>query len=327
MAAPLTLTTWLQGLPITWLVSDTNGRADAAAQGAVYDAQVDLLKQAVEARFPDNAPDDALPHQGGDRKLIQGFTESDDTFRIRLKDPWGEWGLAGTWVELLYQLYFTLGFEAGTAYIVQQNGLAYSLTANPTAGVDPTPLVNIDLLGLNYSITPPTGVPWWTFDTRNDLCSRFAIIVGPGAMPPSLQPRCRATFAGTSQAVATWTWPWDITNYGLISGPPVTTGAIPLISVDASLNTFTDITVNASAAFTGTVDFVGYRPGGNAMVGPSESTQNLVKQLANTWKPAKAKYMGTYALVTGNAWGWPSTLAWGAAGLKWGDSLVQYFAP
>jgi len=331
VAEQQTIAQWLQSLPISWLFNREHGYAAASAEGALYDGQVTLLKEAVKARMPGLAPADALPQIGGDRKLYQGYTESDDTFRTRLQYAYEQWALAGTWVELLYQLYFTLGFEAGSAYIVQQNGLAYTLSANPEPDEDPTPLLVISELGLSYGVTNPDPIPWWTFDYRDDLCSRFAIVLGPGALPPSIQPRARATFDGTSSSVvANWTWGWDITDYAVLVSPAVTTdGTAPVVVVDSTANTETTVTVNASAPFTGYVDVLGFVSGTNPFASPSASTQNMIRQLANTWRPAKATFMGTWAMINGNQWGWPisPTKKWGDPGLKWGASSHAYFGP
>ncbi len=153
MAAPTSITAWLQSLPIVWLTGNTNGAADAAAQGSVYDGQVDLIKSAVEARFPDTTPSDGLPYVGDNFGLIQGKQESDTTFRTRCKAAWDQWALAGTWAELLFQLYFTCGLTAQSAFIVQQNGLIYSLASNPGPTDDPTSLLVIDGAGGNPSIS------------------------------------------------------------------------------------------------------------------------------------------------------------------------------
>lgn len=187
---PSNFVEWWASLPIPWLVSGANGQNEALSNGTVMDGQVDLLKQAVKARMPDYAPADALPHIGGDRLLFQGATESNASFIARLKAAWDDWARAGTQLELLAQLYW-IGFPG--AVIVQQNGLAYSLSGAPTAGVDPTALLtitNLSTLGtalppypvysasnpLGYTKTIPSGSQWWTFDNKTDFCSRFAIL-------------------------------------------------------------------------------------------------------------------------------------------------------
>lgn len=180
MALPSNLSDWLKSLPIPWLVSRDNGVNDCNAQGAVYDDQVEQLREAVKARMPLSCPADALPAIGSDRQLIQGALESEDDFRARCKAVWEQWELAGTWAELLFQLCFTCGFDAASTYIVQQNGLVYNLSADPGPTTDPTTLLEVNELGLNYNIADGAGYPWWTFDNRDDLCARFAIIIDNG---------------------------------------------------------------------------------------------------------------------------------------------------
>lgn len=325
---PRTVTAWLQNLPITWLVGNENGRADSAAQGAVYDDQVDRVKQAVKARFPDHAPADGLANVGNDRKLIQGYAETDDEFRIRCKNAWEQWELAGTWAELLFQLYWSCGLTATSTAIVQQNGYSFNLVSNPAIDEDPTTLLAVTPLGENYNITYPDPVPWWTFDDRDDLCSRFAIVVW-GQIPGTIMVTARATFDGTSnRATATWSGPWDGSNYNVMVAPAVTTdGSIPVVSADGPSKTSTTVDVVASAPFTGYVDLLGWLPGGNPFAGPSESTQNIIRSVVNTWRPAKAKFMGVYVLVSGCLWGWPVGTTWGQGGLKWGNCVSAFIEP
>lgn len=237
MAIPTSITEWLQNLPIVWLTGNANGAADAAAQGSVYDGQVDLIKQAVEARFPDTTPADGMPYVGDNFGLIQGISENDAEFRIRCRTAWDQWALSGTWVELLYQLYFTCGIGGSNTYIVQQNGLAYSLSGTPTAGQSPILLLSISLLDLNYSVGDFSGVPWWTFDNNDDLCARFAVVMLTSDLPT-----------------------------------------------------------------------------------PTASSESILNVIVNRWKPAKAKYMGLFALTTGLLWGYPIGSQWGGGGLTWGGT-------
>lgn len=186
MSTPKDWVTWYRTLPIPWLVGGDNGQAEGGTWPSVLDGQVTLLKEATKARFPDYAPSDALPHIGGDRVLLQGPTEADDDFGLRIKAAWDDWSRAGNWPELLSMIYWGefSGFDQVVA--VQQNGLAMSLSAAPTAGEDPTALLTIDELGLlgtpltpcpGYTKVIPAGNPWWTFDSKTDFCSRFALLI------------------------------------------------------------------------------------------------------------------------------------------------------
>lgn len=326
---PNTLSAWLRGLPIPWLVSNPVGAADATAQGTLYDGQVSLAKQAVLARFPDYAPSDALPYIGKDRKLIQGYAESDANFRVRLRTAWDQWALAGTWAELLFQLYWSCGFDTASTWIVQQNGYAYSLSADPSPTTDPTTLLTITpLMDAGYPVHSPP-VPWWYFDNRLDLCSRFAIVIGvPGVLPGTFQITARATFDGTSdRETAVWSGPFDNAGYSYTVGVPVTTdGSAPIVSADATSATGTTIAINASAAFTGYVDLLGWS-GADPFISPSQQTLNVLRSVVTTWKPAKATYMGLYAAAAGPIWGWPLTSTWGAAGVTWGQNVYEFYGP
>ncbi len=189
MSAPTTITEWLRSLKIPWLVGGENGSADVGAYGGVLDAQVALIKEAVKARMPTEAPSDALQHIGNDRGLIQGgqysgYPESDEDFAERLRLAWdNSWPYAGTPLGIFKQLWDTLQYDY--PIIIQQNGLIYTWDTT-TVTVDtaaeliadatpyPTPL---------YTKTIPAGEPWWRFDDKTDFCSRFMVLFwngGPG---------------------------------------------------------------------------------------------------------------------------------------------------
>lgn len=53
----------------------------------------------------------------------------------------------------------------------------------------------------------------------------------------------------------------------------------------------------------------------------------ILNQLVALWKPAKARFMGTWVIASGVAWGWPVGLKWGAVGLKWGAATGNRFIP
>lgn len=187
MTPPTNMVEWLLQLPIPWLVGGANGQANATALGTVIDAQISLIREAVKARMPQHAPDDALPFIGNDRGLILGLTEAEGDFAIRLYNAWNTWSLAGTAAVLLNNLY-PISNEIGFA-LIQQNGLVYTLTGPPTpddllANVEVNelaPLASELLPDPPATKTIPAGTPWWTFDNNTDLCSRFAIVVADPA--------------------------------------------------------------------------------------------------------------------------------------------------
>jgi len=193
-----TFVQWMQSLPISWLVSGTSDSvADAGAWPQLADVQVDRLKDAVEARFPDKAPADALAHIGSERGLVQGGSiagtaESNTAFATRLRTAWDlAWPYAGTPLAILLNLYYSLGYQ--NVAIVQQNGRIYRLTTPPAA--DPTTSIAVTNAVTtiaaqtpypsSYTKTIPSGNPWWRFDDKTDFCSRFAVVFGTTAVPGS----------------------------------------------------------------------------------------------------------------------------------------------
>ncbi len=315
MANPQNITEWLQGLPIPWLASGPHGRADMGAQGAVYDSQVDQLRQATKARFPDTAPTDALQFIGNDRYQFQGPWEIDDDFRNRLLKSWNLWDLASTPAPLLIALWY-MGLT--NAYIVQQNGKWYQLGGAPDLD-DPTSNLVIGDTGISPTGTPGpggrvAGDPWWFFDDKDYFCSRFAIILDGW-------PVCTAAveFDGTDTvASANWTRPFLSSDVIATSFTVITAGGPVVVSITSTSPS--SVTVTASSAFVGTVQILAWVLGNNPFMDPRDSEIALLRKLVNIWKPAKATFMYAVTSFDGLLWGWPFGTKWGDSGLKWGMS-------
>lgn len=315
---PASFTEYWQNLPIPWLVGGKNGQADATSQGTVVDQQVSLIKQATKAHMPGQGPADALPHSGGDRQLEQGPAETNQNFITRIQTAWDDWARAGTALELLVQLFWG-GFP--NAVIVQQNGLAYSLSGSPTAGQDPTSLLTITTLGtLGSSLTPvspairtiPAGNPWWTIDSNTNFCSRFAVLF-PGLLPSAFRTSATATFTGAEDGftvpwpTATWNNPFPDTTYKVQVGAVYVTDGAGIVTVvaDATTKTQTSIQIISSAPFTGTVDVLAWQAGANPMADLHPADLARLRRLIFRWRPEKATCTGIVARVQGNLWGWP----------------------
>jgi hypothetical protein len=260
--------TWWQqvvGAAIPWLAGGVNGQAEGNAWPAFLDYLLTLLIAARYQAYPDYCAPDALTHLAGDRMLVQGPSETNANLITRIKTAWGNspitlpptqtglpavqpggpssgWALAGTWLQLLEELYWG-GFGGDNSggslihapVIVQQNGLADYLTGIPTAGADnrsvwasaatavlPGPIVS----SVNTFRTIPAGNSWFWFDGNTDLCSRFAII-WPTA--PATYPWSTALLAQLQKLITTWrpnavcygafvvtagrTWDWPVTTW------------------------------------------------------------------------------------------------------------------
>ncbi len=68
---------------------------------------------------------------------------------------------------------------------------------------------------------------------------------------------------------------------------------------------------------------------GADVAGLSEGTTlaDILNRTVRQWKPAKARFMGTYVVVTAPVWGWPPETEWGQAGLDWGESESRFVPP
>ncbi len=64
--------------------------------GVVLDAITDALRDGVEAGFPGVGTPEALPYSGADRKIVRGFSESDDSYAARQSRAWKDWKHAGS---------------------------------------------------------------------------------------------------------------------------------------------------------------------------------------------------------------------------------------
>ena len=336
MSTPTTIVEWLQGLPIPWLAGRTNGSNDVLSYGTVLDDNIDTVKEAVKARFPDYAPSDALPYIGSDRGLIQGPTETTADFITRLKTAWDDWARAATPLELLVQLYWA---RFPGAIIIQQNGQAYSLSGAPTAGADPSALLVInDVMPLPAALQSdseltriiPSGTPWWQMDEsiyatftetylqdqslKVEFCSRFVIIF-PNNI--GFTTAAKATFTSSSSASVSWPIAFSDTNYDVIVGPAVrTTGSASALVALASSQTVSGITISGSASFTGEATVLAYA-GSDPFNDLSDARLALLRAIIQRWKPAKASCLGIYVMEQVPAWGYPLTTTWGG-GINWG---------
>lgn len=311
---------WKTGLAaaIPWLAGGPNGQAEGASWPRLVDDIVrDQITQARYQAYPSKCASDALPHLGGDRKLIQGSNESDTSFRTRLKDAWGQWSRAGTACGVLEQLYY---FGLTNAYWFQQNGRQISFSGNPTPGQDPTSLVvaaNTKSIGgtISSSSAPyrtiPSGTPWWYVDSNTDLTNRFAIVVTSWPFA-ALE---IAQFNNSDVATVTWPFGFANTSYSVVYGAP---SAPVVLSVDGASKTTTTVNINATAPWTGSVFVIGFAAGVNPLNTFTTANLGQLKSIISTFRP-NAICQGVFSYLSGNEWGFPT---WGN-GSNWGGAVGQ----
>lgn len=141
------------------------GQAFQGALGDVEDSLIDRAKQAVKARFPLQAPPDALTAIGVERQMPQGPGESAAAYAARLVDAWTSWQWAGTPYGMLRAFYATGYTNVVLAQV--RGGKQYTLDASGAL-----------VISSGGTWTPTyVGDPFW---------SRFDVIF-PAPLPVSWQ--------------------------------------------------------------------------------------------------------------------------------------------
>lgn len=162
-------------------LSILDGPITSALACVIGDKAISWAKQAQAEHYPELSTDLAsialLSHE---RQLEQGPGESTASFASRLTYAVQQNQLRGTAMGMLDQLYW-LGFTG--AIIVQQNGLAHTLSGVPDVS-DPT----ATHVATKLSARPSDGHPWWRFDSVDAHCSRFAVLfdLAAGGIDPVL---------------------------------------------------------------------------------------------------------------------------------------------
>ncbi len=175
--------TWLQRVAPSWFQGEA-GEKWWGAVGRFFDDYVSRVKQAAKADAPSLGAADGLDDIGDDRLLPRGPSESEASYRARLKDAFDKWALAGAHKGLLLELK-AMGFPMGTdgAHIVQYNGRYTYLDSNDDLVVGN--LMNcVNRPDLTGAINPQPG---WVFDAPDTLWSKFGIL-----FPKEYEPAVKA---------------------------------------------------------------------------------------------------------------------------------------
>lgn len=151
-----------------WNLSPPRLRTDVAAKmvyalfALPFDAMAQAATEAVRARFPDLAPEDALPYLGRDRGIARGPKEPSTSYRARLLLWLDTWRGAGVGRTLLDQLAAYVLPATCRMRLITQAGLVYTREADGT-----------------FSIARAGGT--WNWDGDASSWARFVVVIYPGA--------------------------------------------------------------------------------------------------------------------------------------------------
>ncbi|MES2339292.1 MAG: hypothetical protein V4537_14455 [Pseudomonadota bacterium] len=77
----------------------------------------------------------------------------------------------------------------------------------------------------------------------------------------------------------------------------------------------------------GLLFFGDFMPPIGSSLADGDPSAALLNALVRQWKPAKARFMGTWIIISGPTWGWPVTDVWGGGGLTWGGGSTRFVEP
>lgn len=299
---------WITSIPFAWM-GPIARRLWGGLARVVGDWAIDWLKAALDQQHPNTADEEALPLIGSGRRRYRGRNESVAAFRERLPRSFAEWERAGTALGLLWEMHL----EGWTgAVIVQQNGRGFHFDG-PIDPNDPRSALVITELGGNPAVG---GHPWWTFDNNVEYCSRFAILFPNGA--GAFTRIGYAVFDGSEDgsAVATFPTPFDDTSYLTMHGMPISDEPA-IVSVTTVGKTAASVRVLAPAGWVGKVPVLAWPVGEHPFANMAASDLSRLRRVVNDWRPAKARCMGVYVVISGELWDWPVG-TWDEPGGIWG---------
>lgn len=180
MADPTTFRDSIGRLGPPW-TQDEFGSRYKYMFGIILDAITDALRDGVRAGFPGVGTPEALPYSGADRKIIRGFSESDDSYAARQSRAWKDWKHAGSAQAVEGQL------EALVTPATPRIRIVWS-TVDVALGTGQliTTWVTLNPDGSTDVLQRQPGN--WNWDgLHNPQWSRFWVIVYPGVFAESSQ--------------------------------------------------------------------------------------------------------------------------------------------
>lgn len=304
---------WITSIPFAWMGEKARKLWGGFAH-VVGDLTIDWMRKALHQHHPELADDAAQPLIGSGRRTYRGRTETLADFKARLPRAIVDWSRAETPLGMLFAMYME-GFTG--AVLVQQNGLAYELP-DPDPS-DPESALVVTELGGNPDLDDH---PWWRFDDDDEYCSRFAIL-----FPSGLTTFARiafATFDGTEDG-ETVPWPFAVfdppfsdATYQHAVGVPIGTGPVSMSAIEDGTKTASQIAVAASGpGFVGVVPVLAWKVGDSPFASMTASDLARLRRIVRDWKPARARCVGLYVLISGEFWDWPVG-TWDEPGGFWG---------
>lgn len=195
-------------------LKERNGERLMYALGAMNDVIMEKHRQGVKAHFVDDCDDSALTYIGNDRGVLRGLTESDASYRARLKRSLDDQQRAGNaWAVLSQVLGFLLtDTPAARTVSAQYSAAGVATLANwqeYAAGADPgsPPVFARDVTGeWDWdSATPSLGSwGWW----------RWYLVLD--AVAPNAWTTAAPTWGGTGTTWGGYSGSWGVTTSSLV---------------------------------------------------------------------------------------------------------------
>lgn len=344
---------YLEQLAPPWL-QGPRGRRWTRSVGDGLDALVERLKLGVKARFPLEAPEDALGRLGLERGIPRGAVETSEAYAARLADAWETWPWAGTPYGMLRAFraagYSNVALETvgGKQFTLDANGelVADGLPAGSWA-IDATPafwskfqVLFLSPLPANWSVSP---VPVVAVAKGQDVTNPGPAVGGRPSLVDNgllagqeaiIRIRCVSAghYNGAGAPIAQFivslndglTW---FTNNG--AGYPADAADSPLDNFVIPFAPSVLIDFAAGGGPWAVGDEFRWVVQHTSTPSANSAEADTIRALIAQWKPAHATCGGIVLRGSdGELWGYPHAgAAWGDGGTWGGSSAVLWPFP
>jgi hypothetical protein len=336
---------FLEAIAPSWLLNP-RGRRWVRALGDGPDSQLTRVKEAVLARMPLLAPEDALAALGNERVIPRGGSETAANYAARIAAAWDTWPWAGTPYGML-RAFWAGGYTNVKLEIA--HGKQFSLDANGALVTTALPggSWEFDPLGTFWSkflvlFTAPLPAGWSL--SAKPIIGSVDPVGNPSNPNPPYVEDTGGLGAGQDAVIRI-----KCTSGGFAyeEGPPFATFKF---SIDDGVSWFdfgftpllgpNNLRTDLGVPFAPNVE-VNFWDGGAYTAGdewrcvlahtstptPISNEAQLIRNLINAWKPAYATCDGIILTDAGELWGYPHAGAsWGGAG-NWGGNAHVVWSP